>query len=461
MSLGSLLYVSRDSLLASQMGIDITGANIANVNTPGYTRQRAVIQSTGGNNIATGVIQTGVSVDKIERQYDSYLEGQLITQRQNSGYASTLNDRLTSIESVFDETQSGGLTDQLNQFWSAWETVSANPSGQVERDSLVAGAQSVAAKLSDSTNSLANLKSDIKDTIRDLTSTINTNIGQIRDLNEQIAVTGTTTGDTNVLQDKLTTLIGDLGEKVGVGWFISDDGTASVFLQDGTPLVERTVASNLKVVDNAGNLGIYPEKGNQEQSLNSTITKGQMGALIQCQDVVIPKYQKRLDDFTAALADSVNAQHRAGYDSDQNAGGDFFTYTAANPAASLKVNPAIVSNLRKIAAAQTVNGDGANATSIANIQHSLLLDGNSVTLNGYYASTIGNIGREVADSKTDLDHQTAITSNVTSRRESVSGVSIDEEMINLMKYQMSYNAAGRLVKTVNDMMDVLMGLGVK
>ncbi|MDQ5985824.1 MAG: hypothetical protein CSYNP_01541 [Syntrophus sp. SKADARSKE-3] len=461
MSLGSLLYVGRDSLQTTQMGIDITGANIANVNTPGYTRQRALIQSTGGNNLATGVIQTGVSVEKIERQYDSYLTGQLIIQRQNTGYATTLNDRLTSVESLFDETQTGGLTDQLNNFWSAWDTLSGNPSGQVERGSLVASAQAVAGKLYDLTNGLTNLKSDVKTSMRDLLETINTNIEEIRTLNEKIAGTGSTKGDTNIMLDQLDSSVGDLGEKIGISYYKNDDGTVNIFLQDGTPLVERLVSSELKLVDNAGNLELYPEEGIREESLNDTVTNGQMGALLKCQDDVIPEYQDRLDNFTEALADGVNAQHRTGYDSFQNTGVDFFTYNSASPAGSLKVNPAIVSDLRKIAAAETTNGDGSNATKIADIQHSLLLEGNSVTLNGYYAATVGNIGREAADSKTEMEHQSAITENVTNRRDSLSGVSIDEEMINLMKYQMTYNAAGRLVKTVNDMMDVLMSLGVK
>jgi flagellar hook-associated protein 1 FlgK len=278
-------------------------------------------------------------------------------------------------------------------------------------------------------------------------------------LNEKVTITGSQNGDTNVLQDKLISLVGDLGEKIGISWFTNDDGTVNVFLEDGTPIVERIVASELKTVDSSGSIGIYPVKGNREESLNGVITRGRLGALVQCQDEIIPRYQERLNALAKALGDSVNEQHRSGYDSDRNVGGDFFTYSASSPAASLTVNSVILGNLRKIAAAATVSGDGGNATSIANIQHSLLLDGNSVTLNAYHAATVGSIGREVADSKMGYDHQTAIMNNVSSRRESVSGVSIDEEMINLMKYQMSYSAAGRLAQTVQEMLDVLMNLG--
>lgn len=459
MSIGSLLFVARDSLMASQIGIDVTGANIANVNTPGYTRQRAVIKSSGSNSMETGVIQTAVSVDQIERQYDRYLEGQLIEQKQNTGYSSTLNDRLSSIENIFNETNSGGLTDLLNDFWSSWETLSANPSGQVERDSVVGKAQAVSTKITAFTNDLTNLKNDVKTSIKDLVSTINSTVSQIRSLNEKIAVTGTTNGDTNVLQDGLISMIGGLGEKIGINWHQNSDGTVNVFLENGTPLVQRTISSELKAVETAQNVDIYTEEGIIEDSLNTTITKGQLGALIACQDEIIPKYQERLDTFAKTLADSINEQHTQGYDRDNNVGVDFFTYTESIPGASIKVNPLIVANLRMVAASETVNGDGNNAKNLASIQNSQLLEGNSVTLNAYHAATLGCIGREVADSETELNYQTSITSNVASRRESVSGVSIDEEMILLMKYQMSYNAAGKLAKTATEMLDILMSLG--
>ncbi|MDD5170250.1 MAG: flagellar basal body rod C-terminal domain-containing protein, partial [Syntrophales bacterium] len=108
-----------------------------------------------------------------------------------------------------------------------------------------------------------------------------------------------------------------------------------------------------------------------------------------------------------------------------------------------------------------ISGDGDNATSIAALQYNLVMEGNSSTLNAYHAATVGDVGRAVADSKVDLDQQATITDNISNRRESISGVSLDEEMINLMKYQMGYSAAGKLAQAANSMMDVLMSLGGK
>ena len=193
--------------------------------------------------------------------------------------------------------------------------------------------------------------------------------------------------------------------------------------------------------------------------MNSDITQGNLGALINCQDNVIPKYLDRLNAFAKGVADSVNTQHQKGYDATGNIGQNFFTYDAANPAATIGVSSAITSNVQKVAASASVNGDGENATALAALQYSLVMDGNTATLNGYHASTVGDIGREMADSKVSLSQQTTILNNVSDRRESVSGVSIDEEMINLIKFQMGYGAAAKLAQTCNQMMSTLMSLG--
>lgn len=460
MSITGLLYVARDALNVSQIGIDVTGSNIANVNTDGYSRQRPVITSTGGDFVRGAVVQASVSVEKIERQYDRYLEGQLIVQRQNIGYSSTLNDRLSSIENIFNESQSGGLNDLLNGLWSAWETLSANPTGQVEREAVTARAQSVAEKLNSYVSGLVQLKTDIKTTIRDVITTVNSTIREIRDLNEKIAETGAKEGETNILSDKLMGLLGNLAESVGITWNENDDGTVSVFLQNGTPLVERLATYELTAEDVGDRIVITSLQVNKDESLNEVITKGKLGALVACQDDIIPQYRELLDTFASSLADAINTAHSQGYDQDGNVGGDFFVYNEGSPAMTIKLNPEIASNLRSIAASGTVTGDGDNAARIAALKDALIMDGGSSTLNSNFAAIVGKIGRHVANSASDLEHQNTIWTNVSNRRESVSGVSIDEEMIELMKFQMSYAAAGRLVQATSDIMDILMNLGV-
>jgi len=279
MSITGLFSVARDALNVSQVGIEVAGSNIANVNTDGYSRQRLVINSKGGDFVGGKIGQVSVSADRVERQYDRYLEGQVITQRQNIGYSSTLNDRLSSIENIFNEAQSGGLNDLLNGLWSAWDTLSANPTGQVEREAVTAKAQSVAEKLNSFATGLAQLNTDIKTTIRDTVTTVNSTLKEIRDLNEQIAEAGLKEGETNILSDKLIGLLGNLSESIGIMWNENSDGTANVYLPNGTPLVERLSTFNLTAQDVGNRMVITSPQVSKEQSVNDVITKGKLGAL--------------------------------------------------------------------------------------------------------------------------------------------------------------------------------------
>ena len=164
-----------------------------------------------------------------------------------------------------------------------------------------------------------------------------------------------------------------------------------------------------------------------------------------------------------AFSDRVNALHSSGFDAYKNTGVDFFTVTDKNNAdgaisRSIGVNSAIASDVGRIACSLTVSGDGDNASNIASVQYELLMDDQTSTLNGFLASMVGQIGLQVANAQTDNDRQSVLMNNLSNQREAASGVSIDEEMILLIKYQMGYTAAGKLAQTVDEMLNTLMGL---
>jgi len=133
----SILNVAKDALLSHQTAINLTGANVANVDTPGYSRQRPIFQSVGSVDIATGQIQIGVEIEQIQRMYDQFLEVQINEQMHGFGYDETRKEELEKIEIIFNETQGGGINELLSEFWNAWGDLSENPSGQAERVALV------------------------------------------------------------------------------------------------------------------------------------------------------------------------------------------------------------------------------------------------------------------------------------------------------------------------------------
>jgi flagellar hook-associated protein 1 FlgK len=460
MSISSLLVTARDTLLVNQMAIDIASSNVANMDTPGYTRQRPALQSVGGVNAGSIGTQLSVTIDRIDRIYDRYIESQLGEQRQNSGYSDALLQGLNNIQLILDDSQGGGLNDQLNKFWSAWDTLSNNPDGIVERSALVSAAENLSGTIASYKSDLDSVSTDMSRNINDLVSQINSKVSEIGDLNAQITGIAGDKGEKNALLDKQAEALKELRSMVNVASLENDDGSINVYLSNGDPLVQGIESHPLSVeVDANGQSNIYSDN-TSHTPINSLLTSGKLGACIELQDTIIPAYISDINEFASTLATSVNELHRTGFDVYKNTGLDFFTIDAdpTKAAATISVNSAIVADTNRIAASASVTQDGEMASRIAAVRDERVMNGSTATLNSFLSTMVGQIGQRVASAKTDNDHQTAMLNNLTNQRESISGVSIDEEMINLIKYQMGYNAAGKLVKTTNDMLETLMGL---
>jgi flagellar hook-associated protein 1 FlgK len=195
------------------------------------------------------------------------------------------------------------------------------------------------------------------------------------------------------------------------------------------------------------------------KTVKSALTGGKLGALIELQDAIIPQYIQYIETFTDALADRVNELHRGGFDAYNNTGLDFFEIADADDSAgTIRVNTALAADFNRIAASTSVTGNGENASLISAVQNELLINNQTSSLSSFLAATVGQIGQQVSLAKTNSDRQSVIANHLNNQRESVSGVSIDEEMIRLIKYQMGYTAAGKMVSVVDEMLDTLMGL---
>ena len=131
-----ILNTAKEGLLASQISLGVTGANVTNASTPGYVRQRAVLAAKSPGEVAGNAVQTGVEVTTIERLYSRFIEFQLVEQSSQVGEAGIRKETLERVETIFNETEGGGLNELMNRFWQAWEDLSANPAGQVERTAL-------------------------------------------------------------------------------------------------------------------------------------------------------------------------------------------------------------------------------------------------------------------------------------------------------------------------------------
>ena len=461
--IGSVLNTARDAILSNLTALNITGSNIANANTAGYSRLRPIFGSTGVISASADQGQYDVKITSVERLCNKYLDAQVIQQEQNIGYSQSQMDVLNNVESVFNESTGGGINDLLSQFWGAWSDLSANPSGMTERDSLVSISQSLASTFKQKANELINIQKDTNASISDTVTELNGYLSQIAVYNNQIVQIESSGGSAADLRDKRTVLLRKISQDIDVNYYEEANGALNVFISNGRSLVEGSNVWKLDVKVNPANSNYYDVvfQDTPAVAINDHLQGGKLAGLLNVRDTKVAGYLNDLNNMVATIINNVNTKHSSGYDLNGNVGGDFFS-TVSTLAKDMQVNSDIVADPSKIAAGATVNGDGDNASVIADIKNdSSLMGSGSQTIDNYFESIVSRVGQDVSDAKNSNDQQTSVMNQVESQREAVSGVSLDEEMLNLIKYQAAYNAAGRLCNVANTMMGTLINLGIE
>jgi flagellar hook-associated protein 1 len=454
-----LLYIARNALVTQQKAIDITGNNIANVNTEGYSRQRLNIEQSEPVRDQNGTMSTGVRANqKIQRYYDEFITTQLSSENENLGRWEAQKSALGKIEVLFDEVSGFGLSSAMSDFWGSWQDVVNNPSGHVERTSLLSASQYMSSTFNQLSTNIAKAKDDINTNIVNIVDDVNQIASQIAELNRKVTQVEVSGHNANDYRDERDLLVKNLSKLIAVDSFEDGDGNMTIMVGGGKPLVERTFTWDLSTVNNSGTQEIHwADSSGATQDITGRIDSGELKGWVEARDVVINDYSTRLDDLAATMISQVNAVHSAGYglDGSQN---NFFTGTGA---ADMAVNSAIEGNVDLIAAASTaaaLPGDNSTAMAIFDLQNTLTMAGNGSTFDDFYTSLVGDVGSDVRRAGLNLDHQTTMVSHLQNYREEVSGVSLDEEMVNLVKFQHAYNAAAKLITTTDEMMDTIIGM---
>ncbi|HKI91769.1 MAG TPA: flagellar hook-associated protein FlgK [Gaiellaceae bacterium] len=430
-------------ILAQQRSIDVTGHNIANASTPGYSRQVANLVTTQPMADApAGLLGTGVDVQSYQRIRDSYIDVQLRAQTMLKGYAQAQQDGLSQVELSLNEPSDTGLSSLLGKYWAAWQNVANAPEDVATRQAL---AQS-AASLANGFNSLA---SQITTVQTQTTQEQSLTMDQVNSIGTQIAsLTGSIKAaelagqQPNDLLDKRDLLIDKLSA-LGNTSVSTTAGTAGTLGAidvsfGGSTLVSDTTASTLTL---------------PLASLTSGKLAGMQAVLTAITDPT-SGYLTRLNTLASTLASSTNTQHALGTDLNGNPGGTFFTVTAGSEAATIAVNPALLASPSKIAASSNGQvGDAGNAIALSDLQRSTLIGG--ATIDGAYSQLVTQIGSDSQQSQQSLDNATSLVDSLSNRRQSVSGVSLDEEMANLLQFQRGYQASARALTAMDDMINEL------
>jgi flagellar hook-associated protein 1 FlgK len=456
-SIGQILNTAKEALAAHQVAIDVTGTNVSNASSAGYSRQRAVIVPRTSSEASGNDLRGGVTVETIQRLYDQFVEAQISEHSSLLSYSDTQKNTLDQIEAVFNETDGEGLSAAMSRFWKAWEDLSANPAGDVERMVVISAADNLSATFREQANRLTDIQDSLNTKVTADVTLLNSYLDGIADLTYKIMQTGTGGNNVNSLLDERAELLKKVSQMVDVQYVQGSDLSMDIFLSNGKALVLGDRSWDLNTVrNNTTGFNDVVLAEDPTFSLNSAIHSGELGALLEARDTTAQSYLQDLNNLAGTLVDQVNTRHAAGFDLYGNLGGRFFA--DVTEAAGMAVDGAIAADRKRIAASSTVNGDGDNASSMARLQTALVMSGNTTSLSGYYGSLVGRIGEDTAAVERIFNQRTAVMTTLNTQKEQVSGVSIDEEMINLMKYQMGYSAAGKMVTTANELMDTLLEL---
>lgn len=456
-SIGSIMNTAKQALLTQQVAIGVTGTNVSNATSEGYSRQRAVIVPVGSSEVPQNDVQGGVTVETVLRLYDQFVERQIIEQSGEVAFSETRREALEQVEAIFNESQQDGLSGVLDKFWKAWDDLSANPRGDVERLAVVTAGDNLAATFRDYADQLIDIQEHLNNRVAENVTLLNSYLSDFATLNEKITQTQAGGSNVNSLLDQRSVLLKKISETVDINYIQRTDGSLDLFLANGKALVQGDRTWLLATVRNTGtNLDDVVFEEDPATILNQAITGGKLGGCLQVRDTDVAGYLSRLNTLSGNLVDEVNRQHALGFDKNANVGGLFFE--DVTEAKNMAVIPAIATDRSLLAASVTVNSDGDNARAMGALKDALVMNGGQITFSAYLNSLIGQIGTDVNASKQTYDQRNAVMTTLTNQKEQLSGVSIDEEMIDLLKYQMGYNAAGKIITTTQEIIDTLLEL---
>jgi flagellar hook-associated protein 1 FlgK len=449
-SLLSVMALSGQALSVQSAGIGVAGQNVANVNTPGYARRTARIETLPG---------MGAQLAGIGRSIDRFAVARAVTEGGLHGAATARAGSLASLEATLAPSGSPTIGDRTSAFFASINAVSQSPADATARNVALAAATQLSASISSAAASITTERGALLGKAQDTAVEVNTRLGQIARLNQQIVGAGATGGDGNALRDQRDGLVREVGDRIGVQ-SIEDARGAVTLLSSGSTLVDGGAASSVDVALGAGgNLAItVRHPGGSSDDVTGKVTSGSLGGVREARDVDAPKIAAQLDQLAYDLATSVNTVHAAGYGLDGQTGRPLFKPPAAvaGAAYAMGVDPSVAGKPDAIGAAKSaadLPGGNDSALALAMMASSPL--GGAPTPAQAFATITGGLGATKSAADSDVTLRENTLAQADNLRDSASGVSVDEEMINLTSFQRSFEASMRVVSTVSTLLDDL------
>lgn len=483
-NLFGVLDTASRGLLVTQRGIGVTGHNIANANNPDYSRQRQVLEAERPQLLPDGALGRGVRQTSIERITDEFLARALVEERSASGAVQVQSDALAQLEGVFNEQQGLGLTAALADFYNAFEELAASTdaTGATERSLVLARADAVVGEFQRMDAQIRDQQRAADRAIRGVLGEINALSARIQELNDEITSAEVTT-PANDLRDLRDAALRELASLVDVQTFEQPEGQLVVMMKsNGLPLVEGQTARQLVGTASGTNpfdptfVEVFYSDGANLVDITADVGGGELGGLLNVRDQILPGAIRSLDTLAYNLVATVNAEHQTGFDLSGAAGGDFFTDLlpagVADAARTIALDAALTAD--GIAAAGNAAGepgDRENARDLAALRGAaaaLYLPGDPAppgpasgpvrSVLEQTTATIADVGQQAQVMNAARAQQERVLETLENRRDAISGVSVDEEVVNLVRLEAAFQANARVIASVQQMLDELVSL---
>ncbi len=453
--------IIENALSSDQEAINVTANNVGQADTPGYTRQVTNWQENDPVTINGRQYGTGSSITSTQSQRNRILEQRIHQQTQSQSAVQARQDGLTSIETIFGQVTTGtsganpgGLGDQLNTFWDSLNQLAATPANDSVRAGVLSAANSLAASFNQASTQLGAVTASLNQQVSVSVSQINALTQTIANLNHQIQ-SENPSGDAGVLEDQRQQNILQLSKLIGVNEIQTEGNGLTLATPDGSVLVSGDVAVPLSTTNVGGSQHVLSGSAD----ITSTIHGGSLAGSLGVLTVALPNVQSALDTLAHSVATQVNAVQTTGSDETGATGGPIFAIpsTVAGSAAAISV---AISDPKQIAAAAAGSGPGDNwnAQALANLANQQIVSGS--TTSEYYAAFESNLGGAVQSAGVQNTALSASLAQLTSQRNSLSGVSQNDEAANLQNYERSFQAASKIFSILDTLMGSALNLGV-
>ena len=547
----SVLNTAKLGLQTNQTAIEITGHNIANVQTEGFSRQEVTLEVNRPRRVGLAFLGTGVRATSVTRSFDQFLFNQILGESGTLGSFDIRNTYFQRLETIINESSGTSLNDAMSEFFIAFDDLASNPTNLAARSAVLSAGGTLATVFNQLGSSLLQQRVNLDNAVAAEVTEINGMLDEIAEFNRSIIKLENGNTPANDLRDQRDLLVKKLSEKLDVQLIDTNDNSTTLTLSGGTPLVVGTTVFQLSVTANLGNRGfkdILVDDGmGGTTNVTAEIQGGEMRGFLDMRDVETRGLIDQLDRLAAGLMEQVNGIHQQGLGLDGSSGNLFFeilsptvvpgsqnsglggvTVTNASPstvivdkfqirslgggnfelfnlttnqlvvggpfsspvtianglsitvtgapvigdtfdisisedaAMNMTLSSTVLNDTDKIAAGLSGTGDGQNALNISNLQNSLVFSSGGFTpgtgtstFDDFYNSLVSGLGAGSRSSQTILKQQEGVMLQLNTQRESISGVSLDEEMINLIKFQQAYAASARMITVIEEMFDVL------